>query len=69
MFDRPVKLLKGFKRVNVSAGAKAEAEIEIPFDEIKFYCPETKEWILDEKYTVSLGTDSRNVWPVGELVF
>ncbi len=67
--DRPVKLLKGFRRVNVSAGAKAEAEIEIPFDEIKFYCPESKEWILDEKYTVSVGTDSRNVQPVGELVF
>ncbi len=67
--DRPVKLLKGFKRVSVAAGESVKAEIEIPADEIRFFDPGSAEWKADESYTVLLGTDSRNAKPVGEISF
>lgn len=67
--DRPVKLLKGFKRVSVAAGETVNAEIEIPFDEIRFYDPEKGDWKTDEKYAVLVGTDSKNAVEIGEISF
>ncbi len=67
--DRPVKLLKGFKRVSAAAGEKVNAEIEIPFDEIRFYDPEKGDWKMDEKYAVLVGTDSKNAVEIGEISF
>ena len=54
--DRPVKLLRGFKRVEVASGGSAEVTITIPKDELKFWTPEG--WILDEGYTFYVGSDS-----------
>ena len=67
--DRPVKVLKGFKRVSVKAGASAEVEIEVLIDDIKFYNLEIGQWELDESYTVYLGTDSKNVEEIGKISF
>jgi beta-glucosidase len=67
--DRPVKVLKGFKRVNVKAGQSVEAEIEVLTDDIRFYNPDNSQWELDESYTVYLGTDSKNVTEAGKLTF
>ena len=65
--DRPVKLLKGFKRISVDANESKNAEIEIDLNDIKFYNPENEEWELDDFYTVYVGTDSRNAVPVGKI--
>ncbi len=67
--DRPVKLLKGFKRISVKKGEIAEATVNIDIDDIKFYCPEKGEWVLDESYTVYLGADSRIVAKIGKVQF
>ena len=67
--DRPVKLLKGFKRVTVDAGESAEVLITVPVDDIKFYNPETGDWKTDGAYTVMVGTDSRNTVAAGEITF
>lgn len=67
--DRPVKLLKGFKRVSVKAGAIADVTVSVDIDDIKFYCSENGQWVLDESYTVYVGTDSRNAIPVGKVNF
>ena len=67
--DRPVRLLKGFKRVTVGAGEAAEVSITVPVDEIKFYDPESGAWKADAEYTVSVGTDSRNTLSAGEIKF
>lgn len=67
--DRPVKLLKGFKRVGVKSGESAVAEVEIEIDDIRFYNPDLGEWELDESYTVYAGTSSKNAAPVGEISF
>ncbi len=67
--DRPVKVLKGFKRVSVKAGEEITAEAQVLIDDIKFYNPENGSFALDESYTVYVGTDSKNVTEAGKITF
>ncbi len=67
--DRPVKLLKGFKRITVGAGESAEVSITVPVADIKFYDPEAGCWKSDGEYAVLVGTDSRNTVAAGEITF
>ena len=67
--DRPVKLLKGFKRVSLKKGDTIDTTVTVDIDDIKFYCPEKGDWVLDESYTVYVGTDSENVTAVGKVSF
>ena len=67
--DRPVKLLKGFKRVTVKAGDKATVNVEIDLEDIKFYNPETENWEFDSSYTILVGTNSQNAKSIGRVEF
>ena len=67
--DRPVKVLKGFKRVSVKAGETITAEIDVLSDDIRFYNPDNGQWEFDESYTVYVGTDSKNVTEAGKISF
>ncbi len=67
--DRPVKLLKGFKRVSVEASREENVKIQIPFEDIMFYDAEKAGWKLDEAYKILIGTDSKNVKEIGEIKF
>ena len=67
--DRPVKLLKGFRRVAVRKGESAVAEVSADIEDIRFYNPATSEWELDSAYTVYIGTDSKNVIEAGKINF
>ncbi len=67
--DRPVKLLKGFKRVSVKAGESESARVEIDLEDIKFYNAETGEWELDESCIILAGTSCKNAKPIGRVGF
>lgn len=67
--DRPIKLLKGFRRISVRKGETAVAEVSADIEDIRFYNPETTEWELDASYTVFVGSDSRNVIEAGTIIF
>ena len=67
--ERPVKLLKGFKRVSVKAAESVSAKVEIDLEDIKFYNAEKGEWELDNSYTILAGTNSQNAKPVGIVEF
>ena len=56
--DRPVKLLKGFKRVELKSGEEKAVSIEVPKEELKFWTPSG--WVLDEAYTVYVGNNAAN---------
>jgi beta-glucosidase len=56
--ERPVKLLKGFKRVELKPGEEKQVDIPIETDDLKFYDPENKEWELDKSYNIYVGNDS-----------
>ena len=55
--DRPVKLLKGFARLEIPSNDRREAEIRIPLEELRFW--DRGEWILDPAYRIYTGFDSR----------
>ena len=67
--DRPVKLLKAFKRVSVAKGDTVRVETETDISDIMFYNPEKDIWETDENYSVYVGTDSRNVVKAGTITF
>ncbi|MBQ7957029.1 MAG: glycoside hydrolase family 3 C-terminal domain-containing protein [Clostridia bacterium] len=67
--DRPVKLLKGFKRVKVEKGGKVTAEIKVETDDIRFYNPENGEWSLDKEYEIFVGNSSDNIISAGTVTF
>ena len=67
--DRPIKLLKGFKRVNVRAGQTVNVEVAVDLEDIKFYNNEKSDWELDESYVVLVGTNSGNAKPAGKITF
>lgn len=56
--DRPVKLLKGMKRVEVAVGETKPVEITIPVEELRFY--DRGKWVLDAEYTIYVGTNCAN---------
>lgn len=67
--DRPVKLLKGFKRVSVKAGESVKVKIETELDDIKFYDAEAGEWKLDKSYVIHIGNSSKNIKAAGRVEF
>ncbi len=66
--ERPVKLLKGFKRITLKAGETVETEIEISLDDIKFYNPENGLWELDSSYTFLVGNSSDNLIEADQVI-
>ena len=54
--DRPVKQLRGFKRVALKAGEEKTVEITTPLEKMKYYDPSQRQWVLENmEYTVFLG--------------
>lgn len=67
--DRPVKLLKGFKRISVKAGESETVKISTELDDIKFYDVESGDWKLDKSYIIYVGNSSKNIDAAGRLEF
>lgn len=57
--DRPVKSLKGFKRVTLAAGEEKTVEVTAPIEKLKWFNPETDSWELEYMdYEVYIGNSS-----------
>ena len=56
--DRPVKQLRGFKRVELNPGDEKTVEITVSKEDMKYWTPSG--WVLDDAYTVFVGTDCAN---------
>jgi beta-glucosidase len=57
--ERQKKLLKGFDKVAIPAGATANVRISIPFDELRYYDMQEKGWRLEPgTYWVMAGPSS-----------
>lgn len=58
--DRPVKLLKGYQRVELKAGKAKRVTLSVEKDDLKFYDPATAQWVLDKSYTFYVGNSSQD---------
>lgn len=57
--DRPVKLLRGFRRISLRPGEEKRVEITCPLDKLKWYHPISKEWVLEAmEYEIYMGNSS-----------
>jgi beta-glucosidase len=57
--SRPVRQLKGFRRVNLSSGAKQTVHFTLGADELEFWSPASKKWVIEpEQFDVWAGADS-----------
>lgn len=56
--DRPVKLLKGFKRVELTPSEEKTVTITVSKEDMKFWT--SGGWVLDEGYTVYVGNSNAN---------
>jgi beta-glucosidase len=57
--DRPVKLLRGFTRVNLNPGEAKTVSISCPVEKLKWYNPSTASWELESMdYEVYIGSSS-----------
>lgn len=57
--DRPVKLLRGFKRISLLPNQTQRIEISCPVEELKWYNPDTEQFELEHmEYQVYIGTSS-----------
>lgn len=55
---RPVKMLRGFQRLELLPGSSGFVEINIAADDLKFYDSGKKAWVLDPAYFVYVGNSS-----------
>ncbi len=55
---RLVKLLKGYRRLELEAGETKNVSIDIDKTDLKFHDPETTQWVLDKTYTIFAGNSS-----------
>ncbi|WP_276929709.1 beta-glucosidase [Herbinix luporum] len=59
--DRPVKLLRGFQRVELKKGEEKKVTIKTPIEKLKWFNEETNSWELEHmEYEVYIGTSSSN---------
>jgi len=57
--SRPVRQLKGFERITLAPGAKQTVHFTLGKDELQFYSPLLKEWVVEpEHFDVWVGGDS-----------
>ena len=60
--ERPVKELKGFKKVALAPGETAKVTFEIDEDMLKFYDPAQNGWVLEEgEFTAYVGAASDDI--------
>lgn len=58
---RPVKQLKAYKKLSLSAGESAEIQFELTDEMLGFYNGENEFLVEDGKFSVMVGTDSRDL--------
>lgn len=57
--DRPVKQLRGFRRISLKAGEEKKVEITTPLEKLKWYNPVYREWQLEKmEYSIYVGSSS-----------
>ena len=65
---RPIKELKGFKRINLNPGEKKRVTFTLPGKELAFYDVVKKKWVVEPgTFEVMVGKSSENIQLTGSL--
>ncbi len=67
---RPLKELKGFKKLALKSGETAQAEFTITVDDLKFFDEKAHEWTAEEgKFTIYIGSSSTDIRGKAQLAY
>ena len=59
---RPIKELKGFKKMEIEAGQSMNIEIQLIMKDFSFWNPETKDWFAEKgRFIISVGSSSKDI--------
>jgi beta-glucosidase len=59
---RPIKELKGFKKINLKPGEKKTVDFNINKSHLSFYNPVKKKWVAESgDFTIKIGSSSRDI--------
>jgi beta-glucosidase len=65
---RPVKELKGFKKVTLGPGDKKEVELKLDRKDFSFWNPQTKDWFAEKgKFIIHVGSSSQDIKLLKEI--
>lgn len=64
---RPVKMLRGFQRIELAPGENRPVAIDIASEDLKFYHVQKKAWSLDPVYKVYVGNHSAGAAHVADV--
>ncbi len=68
--ERPLKELKGFKKVRLDAGKKERISIELGTDSLSFYDETRGSWIVEAgRFTILVGSSSRDIQLEGKIEY
>ncbi|MBN1384742.1 MAG: glycoside hydrolase family 3 C-terminal domain-containing protein [Elusimicrobia bacterium] len=60
--ERPVKELKGFRKINLKPGEKKKVRFELKEDALSFYDPAKKSWVAEPGgFKILIGSSSRDI--------
>ena len=60
--NRPVKELKGFKKVFLKPGETKKVELKLNWKDLAFWNPKTKSWTAEDgKFKIMIGSSSRDI--------
>ncbi|MFS0614434.1 beta-glucosidase [Lederbergia ruris] len=67
---RPVKELKGFKKLSLNAGESTTVEFTLNWSDFSFYSTVFKDWIVEKGvFEILVGSSSRDIRQSGKVVF
>ena len=67
--SRPVRELKGFRRVSIEAGATAHVDFSLGRPELQYWNAAVRDWVLDAApFQVGIGGDSTTPLSAGFTV-
>ncbi|MFX0046881.1 MAG: beta-glucosidase [Candidatus Hermodarchaeota archaeon] len=67
---RPIKELKGFKKIKLSSGEKRTITFELSKQDLSFYSPIKNSWIVEQgAFKILIGSSSRDIRLEGEFEY
>jgi beta-glucosidase len=68
--ERPLKELKGFKKINLNSGQMKTIVFELNKDDLSFYNPIENSWVVEKgTFKILIGSSSRDIRLEGEVEY
>jgi beta-glucosidase len=68
--ERPLKELKGFKKINLNSGQMKKIVFELNKDDLSFYNPKENSWVVERgTFKILIGSSSRDIRLEGEVEY